>query len=947
MNPVAEEMKAIIDGESLAHYGTKFHSGRYPYGTGEDPYQHGGDFLSRVEQLKKQGWKETAENVRNEFGISLEEYRCEKSWANYTRRDLNVSRAKSLRDQGMTPTQIGREMGVRESTVRGWFNEDAENRMRAAKNTADLIKQRVDETGKLVMLGTGVERELGVTKTNLDLAIYALESEGYVMDRGRYEQPTNRGNWTTVEVIGPPGTKKGAVFNADNITTLNEYVSHDGGETFKKKFTYPESLDSKRLQIRYNEEGGVEKDGIIELRRGVDDLSLGESRYSQVRIMVDGTHYLKGMAVYSDDMPDGVDVVFNTNKTKGTPMTKVLKEIKNDPENPFGSLIKDADQGGQYWYKDKDGNEKLGLINKRADEGDWTKWKDTLSSQFLSKQALPLIKKQLKQATDETLAEYDSIMEINNPTIKKYYLNKFADECDSAAVHLKAAALPGQKYHVIVPINSLKDNEIYAPQYENGSEVVLVRYPHGGTFEIPRLTVNNKNGTAKQLLGADVIDAVGINHKVAERLSGADFDGDTVMCIPTKDAKGNVKVKITTTDKLKELEGFDAKVEYAERPGMKYMKDPVTGKDATQVQMGVISNLITDMTLAGAPREELARAVKHSMVVIDAAKHKLDYKRSEQDNGIQALRKKWQGYMDEETGRLRTGAGTIVSRSSGQLDVTKRIGTPKVNIKGKSWYDPDLPEGAYIYRDDPKAAYTKTKVNKRTGEVTEVTKYRTQKSTRMAETDDAMTLVSEMRHPKEIAYAEYANTMKALANKARKEAYTTGDITYSKTAADTYKAEVASLKSKLNTALLNAPRERYATINASAEVKAKQRAYEEQYGVKMKKGDVKKESQRAMTKYRTEVGSIKRSDRQIKIEDREWDAIQAGAVSKTDLIKILNNSDPDILRARATPRATNTISTAKQNRIKNMSASGRTIAEIASATGVSPATVQKYLKGED
>ena len=73
MNLIAEEMRAIMegDGEYLSHYGTKFHSGRYPYGSGEDPYQHDGDFLTRVEVLRKSGWKETAENVKKEFGMTL------------------------------------------------------------------------------------------------------------------------------------------------------------------------------------------------------------------------------------------------------------------------------------------------------------------------------------------------------------------------------------------------------------------------------------------------------------------------------------------------------------------------------------------------------------------------------------------------------------------------------------------------------------------------------------------------------------------------------------------------------------------------------------------------------------------------------------------------------------------------------------------------------------
>ena len=70
--------------------------------------------------------------------------------------------------------------------------------------------------------------------------------------------------------------------------------------------------------IRYKEDGGIDRDGTVELRRNVPDLSLGESKYSQVRIMVDGKKYIKGMAVYKDDkdFPPGVDVIFNTNKSK-------------------------------------------------------------------------------------------------------------------------------------------------------------------------------------------------------------------------------------------------------------------------------------------------------------------------------------------------------------------------------------------------------------------------------------------------------------------------------------------------------------------------------------------------------------------------------------------------------------------------------------------------------
>lgn len=918
MNPVAEEMNDV-----LMHYGIKRRSGRYPWGSGEDPYQHDRDFLGRIEELKKSGWSETPENIREAFGLTTTQYRAQKALAKDERRALNVATAKSLKEDGLGETEIGRRMGVNESTVRSWLNAESEARMNQAKKTADFIKEQIAKKGT-IDVGTGVERELGISKEKMNQALALLEAEGYLVQSGRVEQATNKGQWTTIKAISAPGTDPKDFYKFTkgeaNIASLNEYVSHDGGETFDK-FVYPKSMDSNRLMIRYKEDGGIDKDGIVEIRRGVADLSLGNSHYAQVRILVDGNKYIKGMAVYSDDMPDGVDVVFNTNKSKSIPKMEVLKNIKDDPDNPFGSLIK---AGGQSYYIDKDGNRQLSLINKRADEGDWTDWKDALPSQFLSKQPLQLAKKQLGLAAADKMDEYNEICSLTNPTVKKYLLNKFADECDSAAVHLQAAALPGQKYHVIIPVNSLKDTEVYAPNYENGTKLALVRYPHGGTFEIPILTVNNKNPAARELLGSDVSDAIGITAKVAERLSGADFDGDTVMCIPTHDKGG--KVKIQSTPPLKGLEGFDPKTAYGPDT---YKGRAIKTMKNTGTQMGIISNLITDMTLQGADDDELARAVRHSMVVIDAEKHKLDYKKSEIDNGISALKKKYQ------TG----GASTLLSRSKGQTSVLKRQGSPLVNMKGKEWYDPNKPEGSLIYKTADDASYSVRKVNKKTGEVETVTKYRMQKSTKMAETDDAYSLVSKANTPMERAYADYANKMKSLANQARKEMMNTGKIAYSSTAKATYQQEVSSLMSKLNTALLNAPRERQAQLKANAEINAKKLN-----NPNMKAGDIKKASQQALTKYRNQVGSVARSKRSIKITDKEWEAIQAGAISENYLKKILNNTDIETLRERATPRATTTLSQTKINRIKSLSASNYTLSEIAQKLGISTTTVSNYLK---
>lgn len=960
MNPIAEEIESYYgcgsetDKEVLEHYGMPRRSGRYPWGSGDEPYQHSRDFLGRVEEMRKSGFtytdsetgkRYTGDNaIAKSLGYSSTDFRTVYAIAKDARRTDDVATAKRLKEkEGMNVSEIGRKMGINESSVRSLLNSDRESRMKQARDTADFLKERVDSSRHgMIDVGNGVEKELRISKEKLDQALFMLQAEGhYEVYSGRFDQVTNKGQMTTQKVLCKPGTEHKDIYQLDKIDTVKDYISRDDGKTFEKKFHYPESMDSKRLKIRYAEDGGVERDGLVQLRPGVPDLSLGESRYSQVRIMVDNKKYIKGMAVYGDpkDFPPGVDVIFNTNKHKDKSKLEVLKDIKSDPDNPFGSLIKDADQGGQYWYTDKSGKKKLGLINKRSDEGDWTEWKDALPSQFLSKQTKSMAEKQLGIAKANKEEEFAEIMALTNPTIKKHYLNKFAQSCDSAAVHMKAAALPGQKYHVILPMTTMSDREVYAPNYADGTKLALIRYPHGGTFEIPIVTVNNKNREGIKMIGKTSVDAIGINSKVAERLSGADFDGDTVMCIPT----GNGKVKVANKPPLKELEGFDNKLEYG--TVMKIGSDKkehyyrngneVQIMKKTDTEMGRISNLITDMTLLGADDHEIARAVKHSMVVIDAEKHKLDYKASEKDNNISALMKKYQG-------KARGGASTIVSRGSGEKDVVKRQGTPKINQKGKDWYDPSRPEGALIYRKADDADYIVTKVNKRTGETTEVVKTRTQKSTKMAETDDAMTLVSERKHPMELVYAEYANSMKAMGNKARTEMVNTGKIAYNRDAKRKYENEVESLTEKLRKAELNTVRERTANRMAAATVAAKKKAAEDA-GEKLKSKDIKKAGQVALTKYREEVGSIARKERNIIINDKEWEAIQSGAISETTLKRILNNCDPDSLRQRAMPKESKTLTTAKMNRIKAMSAS-YTIAQIADKLGVSTSTVSKYLK---
>ncbi len=928
-------MDRIAD-KILMHYGVSAKdgapgrgSGRYPLGSGDDPNQHRGDFASRIRELRKAGMSDT--DIVKACGLkSTSELRARYSTAVNEQRAQRVARARQLLDEGRSQAEVAREMGINESTVRSLLNERSAERSNAARATADFLRAQIDEKG-MIDVGTGVELELRVSKEKLNQALSMLEEEGYVVYGGGVPQVTNPGKQTNIKVICPPGTEHKEIYDFENVHTVTEYkmrVDEKGEEQFEKGFEYPASLDSSRLQIRYRDDvtpdghTAIEKDGTIEIRRGCADLDLKGSHYAQVRILVDGDKYLKGMAFYSDDLPDGVDVAFNTSKSPGQEALKPIK--KDDPHNPFGALLRE--EGGQYHYDDPStGERKLGLINKTRMEGDWGEWADALPSQFLSKQSMQLIHKQLGLAIADKQMEFDEICAVTNPTVKKQLLETFANDCDSAAVHLQAAALPRQKYQVILPIASLKDNEVYAPNYHDGETVALIRYPHGGTFEIPILVVNNKHADGRRILGTNPADAIGINPKVAARLSGADFDGDTVQVIPCNSSYS--KVKITSSPALKELQDFDNKMEYGASSSTPVRTDNAGGewfmhnghefkrmtKSQTQMEMGKISNLITDMTLKGATPEELTKAVRHSMVVIDAEKHRLDWKQSEIDNDIPGLKKKYQMRVDED-GSVHTGASTLISRAKSPYQVLKRKGTPKI--------DPDT--GELVYKE-----VVEEYVDKH-GK----TRVRTQDSTQMAETKDARTLSSGT--PQEEAYAAYANKMKALANEARKEMLATGRIRYSASAKAAYAEEVGYLTAQLNVALKNAPRERQAQLAANSEVKAMKRANPD-----MTPKEVKKQGQLALSRARTRYGA-KRNP--INIAPRGWEAIQAGAISENVLSQILRFADTDQVRSYATPRATTTLSTGKQARIKAMRASGYTNDEIAQAIGISASTVSKYSK---
>lgn len=914
----------MTEEQYLAHYGILRRSGRYPWGSG-GPEQNTGprSFSEYVAQLKKSGMTE-AEIAKAVGAGSSTDLRAALSIAKNEQRASDISQAQRLKDKGLSYTAIAERMygsKSKESTVRAMLAPGVKDRVDILEATSNMLKDHVEANGP-VDIGAGVENWIGVSQTKLKTAVARLKEEGYNVWYKQIPQPGKTGQFTTQTILAPPGMSY--VDAIKNVSTIHKF-SNDGGRTYLG-ITKPMPIDSNRVAINYSKKnakgeeiGGGLEDGVIYVRPGVPDCSLGRAHYAQVRIQVDDTHYIKGMAVYKEDLPPGVDLVFNTNKTDTGNKLDALKPLKSDPDNPFGSSVKPS-----VIEKINGVDVSKSVMNKVNEEGEWGTWSDNLSSQFLSKQAPLLAKTQLDLTYEQRKNTLDEIMSLTNPTVKQHLLMKFADETDSAAVHLKAAKMPRQSNRVILPMNSLKENEVYAPSFRNGERVVLVRHPHGGPFEIPELVVNNNHPPAKRLLG-DAEDAIAIHSKMAEKLSGADFDGDTVLVIPNNSGRVNAKPS------LEGLKNFDAKRTYPPYDGMKTMDggtynaktdtvEYAPGKGPSsktkQVQMGDISNLITDMTIKGASADELAAAVRHSMVVIDAEKHNLNYRESAKANGIRALKQKYQS----EPGKTGLGAATLISRAGSDTRIPERAMGPRI--------DPET--GKKIYRPTGKT-WVDSKGN---------THVRTETVERLSITDNAFDLSSKPGTKMETIYATHSNRLKDMANTARKEAIRTKPIPRSPSSVKHYEAEVKSLEAKLDIALRNRPLERHALALTQATVAAKKAANPD-----MDKTELKKIERQALVESRIRTGADKKAKRVV-IEPREWEAIQHGAISHTRLKSILDNTDLDQIKELATPKSTVLMTTTKRNAAIALLGSGYTQQEVADHLGVSLSTLKRSLGGE-
>lgn len=853
--------------EILEHYGVARRSGRYEYGSGKDP-QRSKDFLSKVDEYRSKGMSD--KEIATELGLNTTQFRNQIAWANQDRKQVLLDGIISRSERGLNNVQIANDLNISEASVRNYLANKDSAKFNKLDNIVDSLKESIENV-EYLDIGIGTELQMGISRNKLQNAVAKLKEEGYVEHEIYIKRLTDPSKYTTVTVLTKEKDLDVVKRNSEKIRPPQVWTE-DGGETMIK-VKNPKSIDWDRISIEYAEAGGTDKDGLIEMRRGAKDLDLGNSKYAQVRIAVGGTHYLKGMAMYADDLPDGVDIRFNTNKSKTTAKADVLKEMKLGKDNVFGATI----------------SRQKGALNIVNEEGDWDTWSSGLSSQMLSKQPISLVKDRLDVTYKKALDDYKEIMSLNNPLVRKHLLESYDNEVNSKAKHLKVLGLPRTKGHVILPYPELSPNEVYAPNYKNGEKLVLVRYPHGGTFELPELTVNNKNKKAKGTIG-NALDAIGIHPSVATKLSGADFDGDTVYAIP------NNNRKIKTSRALKELKNFDPSM-YKVGPDSHAIirkLNPKTGEmestgltitsDYKQKQMGLVSNLITDMTIKGASQSEIARAVKHSMVVIDSEKHKLNWKKSAEDNAIGALQKKYQTYVSNVDGKKHQAASTLISRSKHTFDVEEvNPKTGKTKMVKKSIIDM-VPDATYL---------------------------------------SSGTAVENL-------YAGYINNLKVVSSNVKKDLAKTPSIKKDPAMAKKYSAEVASLDSKLKAALLNAPRERQAQILGTS-------MYYKNLDYEMSKKEKKRLRAQSIVTARDKVGAERK---EVVITDREWEAIQKGAISNEKFDKILRNADMDKVKKLATPKPSNAMSSSKISKVKTLLDNGYTYAEVAAAVGVSTTTIR-------
>ena len=1051
-------------------------SGRYPFGSGNRPHQHDWDLLSRIDKIKATNPGISNADIAKQLGFyKTDRYGHEEFDENGEHKGdpghLKIARSMAINNKDRdeyeeicwydnhldpdtgkhyTNAKIATLMNLpNESTVRDKRTRGRNGNSEKFIKISEELKKECDAKG-IIDVTKDVSNFLGCSEDNLNKALVTLQDQGYELKKLNYKNITNPMYEVNVTALCKPGEDTHLLFKQPErvmvLTSVEESikqrrdgeVDHDNdveSAALRRGIGPTPQVSLDRIKIRYGDDPddpGVIRDGLIELRAVRDqngklvaacpDLSLGNARYGQVRIAVEGDRYIKGMAVYNEDLPEGCDIRVNSNKSMAKGIDGALKQLERNKDgsiakNMFGSAVIQTVQ------RDQNGNPIIGPDGKQLAsainfvgsynpanpmedahvEGRWAKWSKNLPAQFATDLPLAVTRKQLQLQSkihDEQLQE---IMSVNNPSVKRKLLIDYADQMDAAACDLKAAPIGGQKTRVLLPVPSLGDNECYCPGLEDGTSVAVARFPHQGKWETAILRVNNQNAEAKKMIG-DGADAIGLNHNVHGILSGADSDGDTGIVIPMtrKNWKtgefdkvidienmpslvGRVKTDDSGGFKMVRISDFDTSAEYGiDNPRF---KDMVNSKgeptyryfkteEAKGKEMGIVSNLLQDMRNKGCENaDELFRADCYSMVVIDAKKHKLNYEQAYKDFGIAELKKKYQTHLDAETGKLKEqGASTLVTLASSpslqplraqwkpsntSIDpetgkkifkapkkTTEMKASPEfVRIPGTNRYLRDengdkiqatwtgevkqKEDGSYYY--EPGTGKGKWQYKEQD---------RMEKIPKMNLVDDAYDLI----HPDERIkmsdmdklYADYANHCKALGNNARKLWLQESPLPYNKEAAKKYATEVNEMKAALTEAKKNAPRERQAQFLATSQYNA----ILNERGSELDNEDKRKLRGQCLMDARERCGALK--DR-IKFTEKQWEAINAGAIHPTTLDDMLRNADQDNYMQLALPKSSRITDTMKNEIMSRYESKGQSYEQIAEAMNISTSTVANVL----
>lgn len=893
----------VFDTSMFDHYGRKGMKW-YQHIFGEE--QKKWRTLQKVEDYKASHPGATYTEMAAAFGISTGELRQRVMAEGHHKREFRLYIAKQMEEEGISKSDMDTVFNAPKGTAARVLAAGQSKKDAKMNEIRDKIVNRVDEV-KYLDIGKGTDIQLGVTRETLEGIVRGLEAEGYHTHTVYLKNLTDANKDTTMRVLSKEPDLKKVVAHKHDIRSLDAWYDPEGK---LRDIEPPQQLDWDRVKIRYGDEGGKARDGMMQIRPGAEGLDLGDARYAQVRIAVGGTSYLKGVAIvdHTAKFPPGTDIIFNTNKPKGTPREDVLKPLKKEvmSDNPFGAVIKSQ----------------KGYINFVSKEGDWNDWSAGLAAQMVSKQPDKFVKAQLDKTYGNIKKDFEAFQAIEHPVIRSHFLEEYARSLTTKANKLKAEGVEGERAQLLLSNPNLKPNEVYAPNYKNGERVCLIRYPHGGTFEIPELVVNNNHQSSRRILG-NAIDAIMVNPSVAGKLSGADFDGDTVYVLPQNKKNPILSTELPPSIRKKVAE-FDPEKYHVDMPSGKHV---VTKKYSTD-QMGIATNLISDMTTLKAPVGDIIDATLYSMVVIDSYKHNYDLKQAKKDFRINDLKKKYQGAAN-------AGSATIITRARSKVKVYEHFDGTLERVKEKSYKTTgangkEYREKYYVLEDG-----------------TEVSKKRVKEVRLMDITKDAHTLKSSHPNTIEDRYANYANGLKALQNEAYKANAAIKMPKKDPQAAKQYAPEVQSIEGKLKAAMSKAPTER------QIELLAEQRFRHYSYPG-MEAEDRKKLAARSRITARKIVtgqsqGPKSRRSERMHLTDMEWQAIFHNALSPSTVKRVLEYCDSDEVREKVIPKGYQSIPSAKISRARAMLAQtsgGKpkyTYAEVAEALGVSVSALRDNL----